>query len=165
MQQSHTGKAGHAWRGIPEAMAGVMGGMVAGVAYLVAQVSLTAAVRPGGGAEPFQRIAAILLGPDAALPPADFNFTLLGVAMIIHLGLAAAYGRFISALVWRRSAGAGVLIGGLAGLLLYLLNFGLIAPHAFPWFADSIRAVTVADHALFGAVAAAVCLALRRPPW
>jgi hypothetical protein len=149
---------------VPEPIAGVIGGLVAGAAYLAAQVAFTAAVREGGAAEPLQRIAAILMGPDAAPPPAEFNFTIFGMALIIHFALAMVFGRIVSVLVWRRRFGPGILIGAFAGLALYLVNFGLIAPAAFPWFADSLRTVTLADHALFGGVAAAVCLALRKAP-
>ncbi|MEJ8838841.1 hypothetical protein [Ramlibacter sp. AN1133] len=148
---------------VSEPVAGVIGGLVSGAAYLVAQVSFTAAARPGGAAEPLQRIAAILMGPDAAPPPAEFTFTMLGMALIIHFALAMVFGRIVSVLVWSRRTGPGVLTGALVGLVLYVVNFGLIAPSAFPWFGDSIRAVTLADHVLFGAVAAAVCLALRSP--
>ncbi|HET8745374.1 MAG TPA: hypothetical protein VFM98_07200, partial [Ramlibacter sp.] len=85
-----------------------------------------------------------------------------GMALIIHFALAMAFGRLVSVLVWHRGIRPGVLVGALAGLALYAVNFGLIAPQAFPWFGDSLRAVTIADHMLFGAVAAAVCLTLRR---
>ena len=149
---------------VAEPVAGVIGGLVAGAAYLAAQVTFTAAVHPGSAAEPLQRIAAILMGPDAAPPPAEFTFTTLGMALIIHLGLAMVFGRIVSVLAWRRSAGIGVLTGALVGLALYVLDFAVIAPIAFPWFEDSLRAVTIADHALFGAVAASVCLALRAWP-
>jgi hypothetical protein len=148
---------------VSEPVAGVLGGVIAGAAYLVAQVSFTAAARPGSAAEPLQRIAAMLMGPDAAPPPAEFTFTVLGMALIIHFALAMVFGRVVSVLVWQRRAGPGVLLGALTGLALYALNFLLIAPVAFPWFADSIRAVTIADHVLFGAVAAAVAIGLRRP--
>jgi hypothetical protein len=146
---------------VSEPVAGVIGGVVAGVAYLVAQVSFTAAVHAGGAAEPLQRIAAILMGPGAAPPPAAFNFTVFGMALIIHFGLAMVFGRVVSVLAWPRRTGTGILVGALAGAALYAINFGLIAPHAFPWFEDSIRIVTLVDHVLFGGVAAAVCLALR----
>lgn len=162
MQPSETQVAVGAASTISEPVAGVIGGVVAGAAYLVAQVTFTAASHAGGAAEPLQRIAAILMGPDAAPPPSDFNFTVLGMALIIHFALAMAFGRLISVLVWQRRTAAGVLVGGLAGLALYAVNFGLIAPQAFPWFGDALHGVTIADHVLFGAVAAAVCLTLRR---
>jgi hypothetical protein len=71
---------------------------VAGAAYLVAQVSFTAAVRPGSAAEPLQRIAAILMGPDVAPPPVEFTFTVLGMALIIHFALSIVFGRVVSVL-------------------------------------------------------------------
>lgn len=150
-------------RALPEPVAGVLGGLVAGTAYLAAQVSFTAAALPGSAAAPLQRIAAMLMGPDAAPPPSGLSFTVFGMALIIHFTLAMVFGRLVSVLVWHRRPGTGVLVGAATGLALYALDFGLIAPLAFPWFEDSIRAVTLADHVLFGAVAAGVCIALRRP--
>jgi hypothetical protein len=147
---------------VSEPVAGVIGGLVAGAAYLAAQVSFTAAAHPGGALEPLQRIAAILMGPDVA-PQADFVSTVFGMTLVIHLTLSMVFGRIVSVLTWRQRPGPAVLIGALVGLALYGLNFGLIAPGVFPWFSESIRAVTLANHALFGAVAAAVCLALRGP--
>jgi len=147
---------------ISEPVAGVVSGVIAGAAYLAAQVSFTAAARSGSAAEPLQRIAAMLMGPDAAPPPAEFTYTVLGMALIIHFALAMVFGRVVSVLVWRHRALPGVLVGAGIGLALYALDFGLIAPLAFPWFEDSVRAVTLADHVLFGAVAAALCIALRR---
>lgn len=163
MQHANTNLGGETAARVPEPVAGVIGGLAAGAAYLVAQVSFSAAIRPGSAAEPLQRIAAMLMGPDTAPPPADLTFTVLGMALIIHFGLSMAFGRVVSVLAWRRPAGSGILIGALAGLALYAVNFGWIAPTAFPWFEDSLRWTTIANHALFGAVAAAVCLALRGP--
>jgi hypothetical protein len=161
MQQANTTTAAEPAAEVSEPVAGVIGGAVAGAAYLLAQVTSSAALRPGGAAEPLQRIAAILMGPEAAPPPSEFTFTVFGMAMIIHFGLAMAFGRMVSTVAWRRRTSAGILLGALVGLGLYALNFGLIAPAAFPWFADSLRGWTLANHILFGAVAAAVCLALR----
>lgn len=141
-------------------VAGVVGGVVAGVAYLLAQISFTAAMRPGTAAEPLQRMAAMLMGPDTAPPPAEITFTVFGMALIIHFALAMTFGRIVAILAWRRRTVTGILVGALVGLALYAVNFGLIAPAAFPWFAGSLRWPTMANHALFGAVAAAVCLAL-----
>ena len=149
--------------GVPEPVAGVAGGVVAGIAYLLAQVSFTAMLHAGTAAEPLQRIAAILMGPDTAPPPSEWTFTVFGMALIIHFGLAMAFGRIVGTLVSRLSLLPAVATGALVGALLYALDFLLIAPHAFPWFAESVQALTLADHLLFGAVAAAVCVTLRQP--
>jgi hypothetical protein len=141
-------------------VAGFLAGMIGGAAYLVAQVAFTA-LAGGSAAAPLQRIAAILMGPDAAAP-AELNFTVFGMALIIHFGLSIVYGQVICSLVWGRRASAGIVIGAACGLALFALNFGGLAPLTFPWFAESIRLVTVVDHVLFGAVTAAVCTTLRQ---
>jgi hypothetical protein len=161
MHHANPTVAAQAADGISQPVAGVIGGCVAGAAYLLAQIASSAALRPAGAAEPLQRIAAILMGPDSAPPAGELTFTVVGMALIIHFGLSMSLGRVVSTLVWPRRMGTGILVGALVGLALYALNFGLIAPAAFPWFADSLRWWTMVDHALFGAVAAAVCLALR----
>ena len=148
----------------PQATAGVIAGLVAGLAYLMAQVSFSALAHPGGAVEPLQRIAAILLGPDAAPPPDEFNFTVLGMALIVHFALAMVFGKLVCALVWHRRAAGALVLGAATGIALFGLDFELIAPLAFPWFAGSVRLATLGDHALFGFVAAAVCLLLRRRP-
>ena len=148
---------------VSQPVAGVAAGVVAGLAYLVAQVALTALVQHGSAAEPLhQRIAAILMGPDIASPPAGFSFVVFGMAVIIHFGLAMVFGRIVASLVWTRRAPVALGLGALTGIALFALDFELIAPSAFPWFAEALRGVTIADHALFGLVAAAVCIALRR---
>ena len=147
--------------GLSRPAAGTIAGLCAGVAYLVAQVTLTGLLREGGATEPIARIAAILMGPDTAPPDGDFSFTVLGMGMIIHLGLSIVFGQLVSALVWRRPPRLALLVGAATGIALYALNFELLAPLAFPWFERSITYVSILDHALFGAVAAAVCVALR----
>jgi hypothetical protein len=142
-------------------VAGTLAGLVAGLAYIVAQVLLSVLVRGGAADEPIARIAAVLMGPDIAPPDSEFNFTVLGMATIIHAGLAMVFGQLVSAIVWHRSTPVALVAGALTGVALYVLNFEVIAPAAFPWFQDAIPSVTMIDHALFGLVAAAVCLALR----
>ena len=141
--------------------AGTVAGVAAGTAYIVAQVALTVLVQGGAAGEPIARIAAMLMGPDTAPPGSEFNFTVLGMALIIHLALSIAFGQLVSAVVWHRALRPALLAGAATGLALYVLNFKLIAPAAFPWFVGSVPSVTVVDHALFGLVAAAVCVALR----
>jgi hypothetical protein len=163
MERLHAARGGQALRPVSEPVAGVVGGLAAGAAYLLSQVAFSAAAETGGAAAPLQRIAAILMGPDTAPPPAELSATVVGMALIIHFGLAMVFGRLVCAFAWRRRDGVGIAVGAIAGLALYAVNFGVIAPGAFPWFADSLRWSTIANHALFGAVAAAVCLALGGP--
>jgi hypothetical protein len=145
---------------IPEPVAGVIAGVVAGAAYLAAQTTFATALG-GSAAEPMQRIAAILMGPDVAPPPAEWSFGVLGMAVLIHFGLAMVFGRIVSVLVWRRTLPVALAIGAAVGLVLFGLNFELLAPSAFPWFDDSPHVVTAIDHAIFGALAAYICIFLR----
>lgn len=145
-----------------QSAAGVIAGILAGSAYLIAQVAFTAAATHGGAFAPLQRIAAILMGPDAAPPPVEFSLVVFGMALIIHAGLSLTYGQLVASLTWKRTDRESLMIGALAGLALYAINFGLIAPSAFPWFADSVQLAAAADHLLFGLSAAAICIGLRR---
>lgn len=143
-------------------VAGVAAGVIAGAGYLVAQSLFTGLARTGGMAEPLQRIAAILMGPDAAPPPAELNFTVFGMAMIIHFALAMVFGRVVGTFACGRPLARAVPIGAIVGLALYLFNFHLLAPLAFPWFDGALSVLTAADHVLFGALAGAVCAVLTR---
>ncbi|HVZ44825.1 MAG TPA: hypothetical protein VHA82_13525 [Ramlibacter sp.] len=141
--------------------AGVIAGAVAGAAYLVAQMIFAATVLGGEGAEPLQRIGAILLGPDELPPPAEFSARIIGIALLIHFGLAIVFGRIIDGAVRGLDGFAALATGACAGVVLYVIDYWVIAPVAFPWFLDSRGPTTFLDHVLFGVVAAAVYVALR----
>lgn len=147
----------------PSALVGVPAGLLAGIAYLLAQALYEVVLLGGLGSEPFQRIAAMLLGPDAAPPPAEWTSRAVGIALIIHLPLSAIYGRLVDALVmYFDNLGAAGLIGGVTGAVLYLVNRCVIAPFVFPWFDASRSLVTATDHVLFGVIAGLACVTLRR---
>jgi hypothetical protein len=132
----------------------MIAGLGAGVTYLVAQMSFMATLMGGTGTEPLQRISALLLGPEV-LPPADgLTPTIVGMALLIHLPLAALYGRLVGWVI-RRVAPMWIAAAGMAtGFLLFAFNFWILAPLAFPWFVESRHVATAFDHALFGIVAA-----------
>lgn len=139
--------------------AGVAAGVIAAAAYLAAQMTFNATVLGGAGWEPLQRIAAILLGPDAAPPPVEISARVIGIALIIHFALGGAFGRVIDIAVGKRSGTAAVVAGAIAGAVLYGVNYWLIAPVAFEWFVGGIT--TFIDHLLFGGLAALVYTHLR----
>ena len=145
----------------PDPVAGVLCGLVAGAAYLVVQTSLSVAMQGGSPWAPVQRIAAMLLGDDAA-PPAEFSFVTLGLALLIHFTLSIVYGRIVDWAVDRGSLVQGASRGAAVGAALYLIDFWLLAPLLFPWFEQSSRLATPVDHLLFGAVAGVSCVLIRR---
>jgi hypothetical protein len=143
-------------------VAGVLAGVAAGAAYIVAQ-ALFASFAPEGAAWlPLQRISAILLGPDAVDARDALNIQVAGMALLIHFALAAVYGRFIDAAVRGRAGLQSLVRGALVGLAIYAVNYWLIAPVAFPWFAENRGLTTVLDHLLFGVVAAGMYTTLRQ---
>lgn len=150
-------------RRLDEFAAAGWSGIAAGTVYLAAQMTFTLLIRGDSAWVPLQRISALLLGPDAVPPPADMSLTIAGMALLIHFALAFVYGRCIGRIVSRMPWWPAVLAGAAFGLAIYVLNFELIAPVMFPWFDASRGAVTLFDHALFGAVAAALCVSLRAP--
>jgi uncharacterized membrane protein YagU involved in acid resistance len=142
--------------------AGVLCGLVAGAAYLAAQMSFTSLIQGDSAWAPLHRMAAILLGPDAATPPFDAPMTLVGIALMIHFTLAIVYGRIVDWLVRGSAPQFAALLGAAFGLGIYVLNFWVFAPIAFPWFEESRSIVTAMDHAIFGAVAGVSCAHLRQ---
>jgi hypothetical protein len=160
---SNTGIRMGTWSGrrFEAPVAACLAGAVAGAAYLAAQGSM-AALFHGGMAEPLQRIAAMLMGPDTAPPAGDFSATVVGMGLMIHFTLAMVFGRIVGAAAGARAIGASAAIGALVGLALYVVNFQLIAPVAFPWFGQAPAASTLLDHLMFGAVAGALQAVLRR---
>lgn len=143
------------------AVAGSVAGLVAGAAYLAAQSSAAAVVLGGRATEPLQRMAAILMGPDIAPPPAVLDVNVAGMGLLIHFALALVFGRLVERVVRGLPPRQAMFAGGVVGLALYFFNFWLVAPSAFPWFEASRHVVTAADHWLFGACAGFVAAHLR----
>lgn len=133
---------------------GVIGGIVAGVVFAAFEM-IVSAIMMGGGAffMPLRMIGAIALG-SAALEP-DYSLWLVAPAgLAVHVVLAAIYGVvFAMAFGGLRSAAMDIGIGAAYGFALWLLNFYVIAPIAFPWFAEANPMVQFIAHTFFfGAV-------------
>ena len=98
--------------------AGGVAGLIAGLAYIAAQMVFSTILRLDGPLAPLQRIAAILLGPDA-LPPGHVPVVELTMGMLIHLPLSLVFGFVIADRVRGFGANSGALLGAIAGLLLF----------------------------------------------
>jgi hypothetical protein len=140
---------------------GAAAGLIAGIAFVVAQMALVWLVDGQSPWAPPHLIAAMVLGPEI-LPPADFSLPATLVALAIHLPLAALYGIAIGALVSHFTLGPALGAGMLAGIAIYGLHFRLVVPSLFPWFVDARGPVTLFTHALFGMVAAGLYVTMRR---
>ena len=139
----------------PAIVHGVIGGIIAGIVFAISEMVM-AALTGMPAVAPLQMIGAIVLGP-ATLEAAATAGT-LAVGLIVHLVLSAIYGVILALIVLaapalRASIGTLTIVGAVYGLLLWLVNFYVIAPAAFPWFAMADPVVQFIAHVVFyGAV-------------
>ena len=133
---------------------GAIGGIVAGLVFAAFEMIATAAMQGANALfMPLRMIGAIALGP-AALEP---SYALPAAALAgvgVHMALAIVYGIVFAAVfgglrsVWGMTA-----LGVAYGTALWLLNFYLIAPAAYPWFEQADPMLQFLAHAVFfGAV-------------
>ncbi|MGE5469668.1 MAG: SRPBCC family protein [Bacteroidota bacterium] len=144
---------------IAAAGAGVLAGIVATLAQLVLWW-LTGTPLPQMLYRDARLTAAMLLGPGVLPPPETFEWTVMGLATLIHFALSIAYGLLLAPVIRHSSTGSGLLLGGLYGMLIYGINlYGMTG--FFPWFAVARDWITVLAHLVFGVVVAAAYPALR----
>ncbi|MHB1133735.1 MAG: DUF6789 family protein [Chloroflexota bacterium] len=146
---------------------GAIGGILGGVAFALAQV--VAAVLAGQPSwQPLQLIASILMG-DRVLMESDFTGQVLLAALLVHMVLSVTYGIILMLLA---VAGFAVLapgksmalVGMVFGLILWFINFYVIAPAAFPWFDRASTVVQLICHVVFygGVLGAYIGVRLRQ---
>ncbi len=119
---------------------GVIGGIIAGIVFAVGEMLISAALG-SGFFDPLRLIGAMALGMQA-LQPSYPLLTAVLVGIIIHLILSMIFGViffYLLALTRQHSATTlGFLVYGMIyGLALWIFNFLLIAPAAFPFLATA----------------------------
>lgn len=118
---------------------GIIGGIVAGIIFALAEMIISVATG-GPFFGPLRLISSIALGVEAVDP--SYPFLTAGlVGLIVHVLLSALYGViFVSLLAANKqlqaSTGLLLLYGSVFGLLLWVVNFLVIAPAAFPQFTE-----------------------------
>jgi uncharacterized membrane protein YagU involved in acid resistance len=142
-------------------------GILAGIVFMVFEM-VVAGIMESNPFAPPRMISAIALG-DEALPmmPMIGLAAALPVAMIIHFILSAIYGGIfgaIAASIRALHTNRWVLIGAATafGLLLWLVNFYVIAPVLFPWFLMASPVVQFLAHTFFYGTALGLLLAAAR---
>jgi hypothetical protein len=133
---------------------GAMFGIAAGLVFAAFEMVASAALM-GAGAffMPLRMIGAIALG-SAALDP-SYPLAFAGLAgLVVHVALSVIYGMIFAVIVGGlRSRMWDTVLGGLFGLFLWVFNFYVVAPRAFPWFLESNPFVQFVAHTFFfGAV-------------
>ncbi len=132
---------------------GIIGGLVAGLVFLIVEMILVPTVGGGSAFGPPRMMAAIVMGEGVLPPPATFDAPIFLVGMLVHFVLSIVLGVVFAALFARRAYSDTTLIGiGAAfGLVVYFIHFfGLTA--IFPWFEMARNWITVFAHIVFGAV-------------
>jgi uncharacterized membrane protein YagU involved in acid resistance len=140
----------------------VWAGLIAGVAFLMAEMLMVMFFMEESPWAPPRMIAAMVLGQDVLPPPADFNLGIVMTAMMIHFMFSIVYGLILGWIVHRLSSANALLIGGIFGLAIYYINFYLIAPAAFPWFTQAQNWVSLVSHLIFGLVLGGAYAGLRK---
>jgi ABC-type nitrate/sulfonate/bicarbonate transport system permease component len=129
---------------------GAIAGIVAGVVFAAFEM-LAAGFMMGAEAffMPLRMIGAIALGPEA-LDPAYSLLTAATAGVIVHVILSVIYGIIFGEIATvLRGSTAFIVAASVFGLALWLVNFYVIAPAAFPWFLDSSPLVQFIGHTFF----------------
>lgn len=80
----------------------------------------------------------------------------------LHMGLSIVYALIIAAIIYRMQTTPAVLVGGLCGAGLYLLNY-LVASYVIPDVPGQRESTTLITHIVFGMLAAGAYKGLARP--
>ena len=138
----------------------MIGGLIAGLIFAMFEMVVAALIN-GASAffMPLRMIGAMVLGAEA-LDPGYSLITAGPAGVLVHVVLSALFGAVFGAAVAAvpsvaRSTGALVAAAGLYGLLLWLVNFYVVAPVAgWDWFPNGTdEAVQFVAHVVcFGAL-------------
>lgn len=129
---------------------GAVGGIVAGAVFLT--VTMWFATSVGDPAKgPLLMISTIVKGDDAMMT----GSASAGVGLAVHVGLSALFGVVFALLASRlKSNGALAFAGTLYGAALYLVNFKILSPIAFPVFEMANQPFELVVHLVFGTLLA-----------
>ncbi len=136
-------------------------GIIAGFVFLALEMVMVPLFGGGSPWGPPRMMAAIVLGEGVLPPPATFELGIIMAAMGLHLVLSIVYAVIFALTVSRLSLGPALALGGVGGLILYLVNFyGFTA--LFPWFAMARNWISIFGHLVFGLVAAGAYVSIRK---
>lgn len=154
-----------AWAGIG-ALMGVFAGLVFGL-FQVIMATLALGPLPS---ELIVMVEGVAYGgvPTPTSAPAIAD-PAIAIAVLIHLVLSASYGAIFGTFAPKVRAlrnDRKALIGAATvfGLLIWIVNFFVIAPVAFPWFAETSQVVQFFAHTLFYGTVLGLLLAVTMIP-
>ena len=151
------------WQDV-DVKAALLAGLIAGLVDL-ALLAATAWAQGDNVWVNMRATAAILMGTGVLPPPSTFDPLIWTVSAVVHFGLSLIYGLIVALFVRKSSWRIGLMIGVAVGFAIYVVNYFVFAPLWFPWLTESrVGMVPTLIHPVFGMIAAAAYIKLRRAP-
>jgi hypothetical protein len=141
---------------------GVVWGLVVGLFFAILEM-IGAAAMGQSALAPWRAFASVVLGRQA-LTTAPLGTAFI-VGVIAHFALSAIYGVAYALLSGalpkptRQSFGQQAAVGLVFGVVLYVLNFHVIAPALYPWFREANQAWQFVLHTIFFGLPLGLCMA------
>ena len=148
--------------------AAAVAGFAAGALLMVLEMLWAASMGEVGPWRVSQLVAALTMGPGIASgpPPAHFDATVVGVALVTHYALGVASGLVIGWVLSMTHSiarlGVAETVGVGFGIVVYAFNFHVMTA-VLPWFAELRGWSTLIAHMVFGITAALLYWRLARP--
>ena len=140
--------------------AGLWAGLIAGAIYVVFLLIMLLAqgISPLGT---MHMTAAIVLGSGVLPTPTTFDARVAAAALAVHFALSLVYGVILALLIQRLERMPALGVGVAFGLAVWLLDYFVVAPAAFPWFTGHRAAASTPFlHVVFGIAAVGAYLAI-----
>jgi hypothetical protein len=157
----------HAWKWrATDWTAAAVSGFAAGAVLMVLDLLWSAFFNPDGPWRTSHMIAPIFTGADS-LQTSGYGFSVgvVAISLATHYVLGILFGLGVAALMVQfgldATLGRALLAGAVLGVLLYLVNFGVLVEF-FPWLKALRGTATLAAHVVFGTVAALLYRRLKR---
>jgi len=129
---------------------GAVGGLVAGAAFIAVTMWFVTSLDMPARA-PLQGISTIVLG-SGAVEDGSAN---AGIGLTVHAVLSVAYGIVFAVLITRiRNDGLVSLLGATYGVLLFVVNFLVLAPLQFTAFEGANKPFEFVVHVFYGSLLA-----------
>lgn len=100
-------------------------------------------------------ISSIALGPSVLAPPATFEPSILLAGLFVHFTLSIGFTLVLAWVTHRWGLITGILLGGLFGWALYLINIYSLTL-IFPWFVVMKHPAFLTAHLIFGMLAGGI---------
>jgi hypothetical protein len=144
------------------ATSGVLAGIAAGIVMIGVFVAL--AVARGGDIWPALKGPAVALLHERAFAP-GFDLPAVGLGMLIHIALSAAFGAAFGFAVFGLSRATTLVAGAAFGLVVYALMFGVVLRllGASPVLSGVSAPMIAAVHAFYGLCIATFFAPFQRP--